>query len=87
MIDRKKYLELCQFCSSFLKTQKPDEIPGKYLVSYDGLDYYPVSYILEFDEYGIPVHKCIIHDIKANSHIKCLLSKIELKELKNDCQN
>ncbi len=80
MIDRKKYLEMCQYCSVFLKNKRREEIPNDFLVIHNGSTYYPMSYSVSFDENGKTIHKVKIHDMKANSMIECLLSQIELKE-------
>lgn len=81
MIDRTKYLQMCQKVS-LLKNELcgiKKDVPQELFVQYEGADYYPVSYELAF-EIGNPVHYAIIHDLKANSIIKTKLEKIYRKE-------
>ena len=76
-MDRKLYLGLCQKVSILksgvlgIKENVPDELK----VIYKGIIYYPVSYELSFDE-GKPKHAAILHDLHANSIIKCDLERV-----------
>lgn len=80
-MDRSEYLELCRQCARLpdgvqnIKKNVPDPLR----VIHAGIEYYPVSYELAFDKDGKPTHHVILHDLKANSTIKCDLSKIDRK--------
>lgn len=80
MIDRKTYLEMCQICAVIIARDGIMEIPRNLLVKYKGIEYYPVSYSLSFDENGKPEHRATFHDLKANSISGCLLSELEKVE-------
>lgn len=76
-MDRKLYLELCQRVSVLksgicgIKENVPDELK----VIHNGIEYYPISYELSFDN-GKPTHKAILHDLKANSITNADLGKV-----------
>lgn len=76
-MDRKLYLELCQKVSVLkngicgIKQNVPDELK----VTVDGFVYYPVSYILSFEN-GVPTHTAILHDLETNS-----VKEAKLKEV------
>ena len=76
-MDRKLYLELCQKVSVLkngicgIKENVPDELK----VIHNGIEYYPISYELSFDN-GKPKHKAILHDLKANSIMNANLEKV-----------
>ena len=80
-MDRKLYLELCQKVSVLkngicgIKENVPDELK----VIHNGIEYYPVSYKLSFDN-GKPTHTAILHDLKANSITNADLGKVEKYE-------
>lgn len=82
MIDRKKYLQMCQRCSALpngicgIKESVPDNLK----VVYDGIVYYPQAYKLSFDNKGQTIHTAILHDLKANSITKCKLERVEKYE-------
>ena len=67
-MNRDEYLKMCQKVSMLksgicgIKHNVPDELK----VVHNGIVYYPVAYELSFDK-GQPVHKAILHDLKANS--------------------
>lgn len=67
-MERKRYLELCQMVSVLpggvfgIKQNVPDDLK----VVHNGIEYYPISYKLSFDN-GRPTHTAILHDLKANS--------------------
>ena len=77
MIERKKYLEMCQMVSVLpsgvfgIKQNVPDDLK----VVHNGIAYYPISYKLSFDK-GQPVHTAILHDLKANSITNVNLGKV-----------
>lgn len=69
-MDRTEYLNLCKKVSILLPS-----IPEDCLVEYDGVIYYPQSYQLSFDK-GEAIHTAILHDLKANSVMRCPLEKV-----------
>lgn len=76
-MDRKLYLELCQKVSVLkngvcgIKENVPDELK----VTVGGFVYYPVSYILSFEN-GTPTHTAILHGLWTNS-----IKEAKLKEV------
>lgn len=81
-MDRTEYLNLCKRVSLLLPSIPTllASLPTDCLVEYDGTTYYPQSYQLSFDE-GRSIHTAILHDLKANSVIRCPLDKVNLKNL------
>ncbi len=64
MIDRNRYLSLCQKNAVF---------PGAVKVIYKDAEYYPVSYLMWFDKKGNPQNAAILHDVKSRSHMQAPL--------------
>lgn len=54
-------------------------IPDDCKVEYDGITYYPEGYELSFKK-GATVHTAILHDLKANSVMRCPLGAVTLKK-------
>lgn len=77
-MDRKLYLELCQKVSvlkdGILGIKK--NVPNELKVIYNGIVYYPVAYVLTFDEKGNPQHDVILHDLRANSITQGKLERV-----------
>lgn len=76
-MDRKLYLELCQKVS-VLKNGIcgiKENVPNELKVIHNGIEYYPISYELSFDN-GQPTHTAILHDLKANSVMNVDLGKV-----------
>lgn len=77
MIDRREYLEMCQKVSVLpsgvfgIKQNVPDDLK----VIHNGIEYYPISYKLSFDN-GRPTHTAVLHDLKANSIIDADLETV-----------
>lgn len=69
-MDRTEYLNLCKKVSVL-----SPNIPSDCLVEYDGVTYYPQSYELSFSK-GEAIHTAILHDLKANSVMRCPLEKV-----------
>jgi hypothetical protein len=67
-MERKRYLELCQKYAVYKEAV---------FVKYKGCLFYPVSYVLSFDEKGTSVHRCVLKDTKANSDAWALLERVE----------
>lgn len=70
-MDRTEYLNMCKKVSILLP-----KIPDDCLVEYDGITYYPEAYELSFDK-GATKHVAILHDLKANSVMRCLLDMVK----------
>ena len=67
-MQRDIFLQLCQKVS-VLKNGIcgiKENVPNELKVIHNGIEYYPISYELSFDN-GKPTHKAILHDLKANS--------------------
>lgn len=73
-MDRTEYLNMCKKVSILLPN-----IPDDCLVEYDGITYYPQAYELFFVK-GTTVHSAILHDLKANSVMRCPLGSVKRKE-------
>ena len=76
-MDRKLYLELCQKVS-VLKNGLCgiiENVPDELKVIHNGIEYYPVSYKLSFDN-GKPTHTAILHDLQANSITSADLERV-----------
>lgn len=77
MIDRREYLEMCQRVSVLpsgvfgIKQSVPDDLK----VIHNGIEYYPISYKLSFDN-GRPTHTAILHDLKSNSIMNANLETV-----------
>lgn len=82
MIERKKYLEMCQRVAMLpsgvqnLKQNVPDNLK----VVYDGIVYYPVSLDISFDKDGKVINTAILHSLTANSIIERNLKDVSVYE-------
>ena len=82
MIERKKYLEMCQRVAILpsgvqnLKQNVPDELK----VVYEDIAYYPVSLDISFDKDGKVINTAILHSLTANSIIERNLKDISVYE-------
>ena len=77
-MNRKFYLELCQKVS-VLKSGVlgiKENIPDDLKVIHNGIVYYPVAYVLTFDEKGNPQHDVILHDLRANAITQGKLERV-----------
>lgn len=77
-MDRKFYLELCQKVS-VLKSGIlgiKENVPNELKIIYNGIVYYPVAYVITFDEKGNPQHDVILHDLRANSITQGKLERV-----------
>lgn len=76
-MDRTEFLQMAQKVSVLkngicgIKENVPDELK----VIHNGIEYYPISYELSFDN-GKPTHKAILHDLKANSIMTANLERV-----------
>ena len=82
-MDRTEYLNLCKRVSILLPSIPTllSGIPADCIMEYDSIAYYPQAYELSFDEEGNTVHIAILHDLKANSVMRCPLDKVGLKKI------
>lgn len=77
-MERTNFLQMCQRVSMLksgicgVKENVPDELK----VIYNGIVYYPVAYVLTFDEKGNPQHDVILHDLRANSITQGKLERV-----------
>lgn len=77
-MNRDEYLKMCQKVSILkngicgIKEKVPDELK----VIYNDIVYYPVAYILSFDN-GKPTHTAILHDLKANATAEAKLERVK----------
>lgn len=77
-MNRKSYIELCQKVS-ILKDgifRIKENVPTELKVIHNGIAYYPVAYVLTFDEKGNPQHDVILHDLRANSITQGKLERV-----------
>ena len=89
-MDRKEYLDWCRECA--VLEQGPNGIrvgvPSNMIVTVRGMTYYPQAYTIEFNQLGEVIHTAILHDLKANSVIRCPLNKVKkLSEAMEDVQH
>ncbi len=76
-VQRDIFLQMCQKVS-MLKNGLCgiiENVPDELKVIHNGIEYYPVSYELSFDN-GKPTHTAILHDLKANSIMNADLEKV-----------
>lgn len=80
-MDRTEYLNLCKKVSILLPSIPTllSSLPMDCIVEYDGIAYYPQAYELSFDK-GETKHIAVLHDLKANSVMRCPLDKVGLKK-------
>ena len=82
MIERKKYLEMCQrvaILPSGVQNLKQN-VPDNLKVVYDGIAYYPVSLDISFDKDGNVINTAILHSLTANSVIERNLKDVSVYE-------
>lgn len=56
-----------------------ENVPDELKIIYNGIEYYPIAYELSFKK-GKPMHKAILHDLKANSVTYTDLERIDKYE-------
>ena len=77
-MNRDEYLKMCQKVS-ILKNGIcgiKENVPNELKVIYNDIAYYPVAYILSFDN-GKPTHIAILHDLKANATTEAKLERVK----------
>ena len=82
MIERKKYLEMCQrvaILPSGVQNLKQN-VPDNLKVVYDGIAYYPVSLDISFDKDCNVINTAILHSLTANSVIERNLKDVSVYE-------
>lgn len=67
MMERKRYLELCQKHAIGCDTR----------VKYKNTEYHPYRYELGFDNNGKSIHTAILKDLKANSVVYVMLENVK----------
>lgn len=67
MIDRKKYLQLCQ--QNAIKENSAKVI-------YRGAEYYPIELTISFNEKGETRNCAILKDVKANSYVRARIESV-----------
>lgn len=81
-MERNEYLNMCRQCA-MIKTRGlfgiALNVPDNLRVVYRGIEYYPMAYELSFNDKGDTIHIAIMHDLKANSITRALLSTIKRK--------
>ena len=80
-IERNEFLKMCQKVS-VLKNGIcgiKENVPNELKVIHNGIEYYPISYELSFDN-GQPTHTAILHDLKANSITSAYLERVKKYE-------
>lgn len=79
-MERKQFLEMCQRCATLPSGTLgvKDNVPDDLKVVYKDIVYYPIYYILSFDEKGTPRHIGVLHDLNANSIVSGDLENIKL---------
>lgn len=76
-MERNIFLQMCQKVS-MLKSGIcgiKENVPNELKVIHNGIEYYPISYELSFDN-GQPTHTAILHDLKANSITNANLERV-----------
>ena len=83
---RAEYLEKCQIVSEVRKglLKKPisELIPDKCLFIVNGIECYPVGYILSFED-GKPKHTAILHE--KGSHCEYYFNLMDLNGREKEC--
>lgn len=83
-MDRTKYLNMARECA-MIKKRGPfgirQNVPDRLRVVWKGIEYYPQSYELRFNDEGTVNHIAVIHDLVANS-----ISHVPLGEVKEKCE-
>ena len=74
-MDRKDYLERMQ--RAIVSQANRGTVAPEDTVKYNGNRFYPCGYELTFDERGKTIHLAILHDLKANSVLRCKLEQVE----------
>ena len=85
MVDRAQYLQMCRQCA-IIKDRDSygliDGVPDDLRVIYNGIEYYPLSYTLSFEQDGTTRHSATVHDLRANSTITVRLDELTIKAVK-----
>lgn len=69
MIERKRYLELCQINSVYY--------PMREKVTYQGIEYYPINLTIWFDSKGKTQNSGSMYEVKSGSRLTALLEDLE----------
>lgn len=74
-MDRKDYLERMQ--RAIVSEANHGTVAPEDTVEYNGTRFYPYGYELTFDAQGKTIHLAILHDLKANSVLRCRLEQVK----------
>lgn len=66
-MDRNKYLQLCQKYA----------VDKKQTITFDKIKYYPIGYVMQFDEKGNPFHIAMLRDMNQKSVMYAKLERVE----------
>lgn len=77
-MERKKYLQLCQQCSTLPKGCQGirTNVPENLKVLFNHNAYYPESYLMSFSN-GNAKHTALLHELNSNSVVYVPLKKVE----------
>lgn len=85
-MNRDEYLKILQKCSVLPKGigHLIKDIPKEVIVLYDGVQYYPYSYKLDFDEKGNARHTAVLHSLTANAITNAKMERVTKYEQKRN---
>lgn len=66
-MDRTKYLQLCQKYA----------VDKQQTITFDKIKYYPIGYVMQFEEDGKPFHIAMLRDMNQKSVMYAKLERVE----------
>lgn len=80
-MDRAEYLRMARHCAMLEKDKRgiPLNVPSRYRIVWQGMEFYPVSLTISFDEKGMVINHCTFHDLYADSIAGADLEYIDSK--------
>lgn len=68
-MERAEYLRMARHCAMLEKDSRgiPLNVPSRYRVVWQGLEFYPVSLHISFGPDGSVINHCVFHDLHADS--------------------
>ena len=82
-MDRTELLRMCQKVARLPNMVYAKNVPENLRVVYDGVEWYPVEYVLWFSPEGEPRHSVTIHSLNAKTTTRVPLEKIEAVKEEN----
>lgn len=82
---RQDLLQMCQNVATLPDGVEAKDVPKKYRVIYNNIEWYPTEYILWFDCDGNPKHSVTIHGLDTKTTIRVPLDKIEVTKEEENC--